>query len=164
MRSTSADFIINKNAETNKPVWLFEIEYTTGVSLYLAAYASNIVWDSKTFVSYQIRHQGLSENMEGQADSVSVQLGNADRYIQSFLESYDGLRGCKVTVHLIFADDLAAYSVISHVFYVDSSGANEQSVTLSLTSKIDLLQVQLPTVLFDRDTFPNVPGPFEVLL
>lgn len=165
MKTASSSFIQNKNAETSEPRWLFDIHYGTGSSqvIYLATGDSNKVFDGKTYLATPpITHRGLAEGMEGRNERVELQIGNADRYMQSFLEAYDGLRGQEVTIRMVFDDDLTLASSLSYSFTVDASSSNAQTVTLALVSSIDLLNIQLPGRLFSREMFPNVPAQDKV--
>ncbi len=84
-------------------------------------------------------------------DSVNLTVANVSRVIQSYLESYD-LRGKKVSIKTVWANQLADTSAyIEDVFYIDSYTADQDNVSFVLTSKFDVLDVELPLRRYSRN-------------
>lgn len=146
MKTTDSTFISEKNKRENKPIWLYEIyDYDgAGSNLYFAEWDQDVVFDSITYTRFPIKHDFISSNTSGQIDTVQITLGNVSRLIQAYLENYD-LRGCKVKIKIVFANHLAdASAMVQDTFYIDSYSANDQSVTFLLSSKFDVLDLELP--------------------
>jgi len=152
MRSLDSDFIAKKNAQENQPIFLYTIyDYDGSTDLFFTNYDTNITFDGQEYSRFPITHEFISENTKGQIDSIKVTLGNVSRLIQAHLENYD-FRGLKVEIKQVFADlldDPDAY--IKHIYYVDSYTADQQSVEFNLTSKFDVLEVELPARKFSRN-------------
>ena len=163
-KTSSADFVANKNAQEKQPRWLYKIETDTN-PLYLTNEPGGITFDGNLFRDdVSIAHGGIGENIEGRMDRVQLLLGNAEREIQSLLESDDGLRGKKVTIWQIFADDLAADSFLSWDFTVDSVSSSVETIVLDLVWQGDLLSRMVPTKLYARKDFPSAPAPDQVVV
>ena len=165
-RNVPDAFIAEKNALTNAPIWLYRVNRSDTPTVegeedwFLAEYPENVAYfkdinTAQTYLAFPLRHGGIHENGEGRIDSLEVTVANVSREIQYELETRDGLRGRKVTIRQVFADHLddpAAY--IEDIFYIDAVAANEQHVTFTLTSKLDVLDIQLPYRRFTRDFCP----------
>ena len=96
--------------------------------------------------------------MEGRNERIEIQIGNADRYWQSFLLSYNYLKGQNVTIWQVFDDDLTLASSIREDFIIDKSAFNAQNITLNLISKIAfIMTLPFPGNTFSSEDFPNVP-------
>lgn len=152
MRSLDADFITQKNAEENKPIYLYAIyDYDGSSDLFLAEYDTDITFDGQVYTRFPIKHDFISENTKGQIDAVKLTLGNVSRLIQAYLESYD-LRGVKVDIIQVFSDTIAdADAYLKHTYYIDSYTADEQSAEFTLTSRFDVLDLGLPARAYSRN-------------
>lgn len=152
MRNINSTFVSEKNAETNKPVRLYTIwQYDGSNNLYFAEYDTNITFNSVTYTAFPITFDVVSENNQGSIDSVNVTVGNVSRIIEAYIQAND-MRGKKVTIKTVWANQLAnADAYIDDIFYIDSYTSSEQSVTFSLTSKFDLLDIQLPLRRYSRN-------------
>ena len=153
MRTLDSDFVLEKNKQENKPIFLYTIyDYDGSTDLFLTNYNENVTFDSQEYTAFPIIHEFTSENTQGQVDSVRLTLGNVSRLMQAHLEAND-FRGVKVEIKQVFADVLEdADAYIKHVYYVDSYTADQLSVEFILTSKFDVLEVELPARKFSRNT------------
>jgi lambda family phage minor tail protein L len=149
-------FLAEKNAATNAPVWLYRIQIddTPTNDLFLAESDADVsyfkdVSTAQTYTAFPITHAGIGSNLDGEVDQLNVTVANVNLLIQAYLEQNAGLRGNKVTVRLVFRDALADPTAhIESVFYIDSAQATAQSVSFTLTSKMDLLNTTLPRRTF----------------
>ena len=76
------------------------------------------------------------------------------RLIQAYLEDDETytFRGKKVTIKRVWRDQLGdgdAYT--DDVYYIDSYSADQNNVTFTLTSKFDVLDVELPARKYSRN-------------
>lgn len=150
---TNAAFIAEKNQSANRPVFLYKIEDYDGASsnLFFTNHDSNVTFDGQVYTKFPILHEAISDNSRGEIDSVVCRVGNASRLIQAYLELYDW-RGKKVTITQVFLDEIAdADAKISFVFYIDNYKATDTEVEFTLTSKFDLLDIQLPLGTYNRN-------------
>lgn len=153
MRSINSTFKTEKNSSTNKPLRLYTLENYDGAShnLYLAEFDTDIVFNGITYTKFPISIDTISENNKAMIDSVNLTVANVSRVIQSYLESYD-LRGKKVSIKTVWANQLADTSAyIEDVFYIDSYTADQDNVSFVLTSKFDVLDVELPLRRYSRN-------------
>ena len=151
-REIDATFKQEKAKQENRPVFLYIIEdYDGSNDLYLAGYDEDVVYNAATYIRFPITHEFIGENNQGQIDQVKVRLANVSRLIQLYLEQYD-FRGKKVVIRTVWADQLAdpdAY--IDDIFYIDNYTADQNNVEFTLTSKFDVLGVDLPARRYARN-------------
>jgi len=152
MRTLDADFITEKDKQENQPIFLYTLyEYDGSNNLYYTSYTTDITFDGVTYSKFPITHEQVTENTTGEIDEVKIAIGNVSRLIQSYLESYD-LRGKKVSIKTVWANDLADTSnYIEDIYYIDSYVADQNNVTFKLTSKYDVLNLELPTRKYSRN-------------
>jgi lambda family phage minor tail protein L len=146
MRTPDSDFIEEKNKDENSPIRLYTIEDYDGSSndITLAENDEDVVFDSVTYTKFPIVCERISENTQGEIDYVRLILANVSQVIQGYLHSYD-FRGKKVTITTVFRDHLdEPDAAIQDVYYIDSYIVDLKNVALTLTSKFDLLDVELP--------------------
>jgi lambda family phage minor tail protein L len=168
-RPITNNVIAEKNAATCRPIWLYRInisdtpEVSGEEDLYFAESNENIdffetnggVNSPRTYLRWPIRHQGLGENTEGRTETPTIVAGNITREIQAFLEERDFLRGRKVTIRQVFADRLTnPLDYIEDVFVIDTVAVDQSRARFQLTSRAELLQVELPRRLQLRNHCP----------
>jgi len=151
-REIDPTFKQEKAKQENRPVFLYIIEdYDGSNDLYLAGYDEDVIYNGVTYTRFPITHEFTGENNQGQIDQVKVRLANVSRLIQLYLEQYD-FRGRKVIIRTVWADQLAdpdAY--IDDIFYVDNYTADQNNVEFTLTSKFDVLGMDLPARRYARN-------------
>jgi lambda family phage minor tail protein L len=153
MYTQNATFKDNKNLPSNQPIFLYTIENFDGASnnLNFAEWDADVVYDGVTYSKFPIKHDGIGENSHGELDSILVTVANVNRAIQAYLEAYD-LRGKKVVITIVFADQLAdADANIKFTYYIDNYTANQDTVDFSLSSKYDVIDITLPLAKFYRN-------------
>ena len=153
MRSINSTFKAEKNSSTNKPIRLYTLENYDGASnnLNLAEYDTDIVFNGITYTRFPITIDMISENNKSMIDTVNLTISNVSRVIQSYLESYD-LRGKKVSIKTVWANQLAdANAYIEDVLYIDSYTADQNNVSFILTTKFDVLDVELQLRRYSRN-------------
>jgi len=163
-KDTDLSFVKEKNKDQNEPIWLYRVAIDDNINndLFVAESDENInyykdVNTPQIYTAIPIQHDNITENTKGQIDTVNISWGNASSEIIAFVENYNGLRGCKVTSRQVFRKHLAdseepnynAY--LEYIFYIDSCIINNQDVTFSLTSGLDVLETQLPKFTYSRD-------------
>jgi len=149
-------FITEKNKAANAPIMLYEISIPTPPStLRLCEWDTIIHYPTSggyDYIPFPLKHEGISCNALGEIDSVKVRLSSVDRSIISALITNNGLIGSKVVMKLVFLDQLAdATAFVSSTFYIDSVDTTEKEAIFSLSSKLDLYEVQIPARDFQRD-------------
>jgi len=153
MRSVNNNFSVSKNQQSNQPIFLYTIFNYDGAStnLYFADYSENVTYDGQEYIKFPISHDAITEDTTGEISSVSVTLSNVSRLIQAYLETYD-FNGKKVYITLVWGnqlDDTDAY--LREIFYIDSYTADQNNVSFTLTSKFDVLSLQLPARKYSRN-------------
>jgi lambda family phage minor tail protein L len=149
-KTPSAGFTAEKNKqESSSLIHLYEVEYTPDTYLYFCDYDQDVTYPAvsggQLYVKFPISHDQLSENSDGSVDQVRVSAANADRILGGYVELYNGLRGMRVNIKTVFIsllDDASAY--IEDTFVVDSCVIGETEVSLLCTSRLDVMDVQLP--------------------
>lgn len=147
-----AGFITEKNKQQNRPVYLYRVfDYDGSNDLYFTNHDEDVTFDGQVYTSFPVSHDSVADNTSGEIDQVTAKLANVSREIQAYLETYDW-RGLKVTITAVFLDALAdAEDAVVHTFYIDNYTADEESVSFVLTTKFDLLDIQLPLRVYNRN-------------
>jgi len=150
-------FIAEKNLEVNAPIWLYRIDTDGNPAndLLLAEWDVDVVYPASggdLYQAFPVTHSGLESSSDGKVDVVEVTVANVTRYIQSYLESSDGLRNRKVVIKQVFSDLLAdAAAYIEDTFYVKSVTVTDAAAVFRLSSKLDILKVRLPLRRYARN-------------
>ena len=148
----NATFRDEKNKKENAPIMLYEIEVTPSNILYLAEYDQDVIYGGETYLKFPLTHEMVSMNIMGEIDAIKLKTSNVSREIGALLIANDGLRGKRVTLKLVFADQLSDASAnITDTFYIDGSSINEGAAEFLLTSKLDIYDVELPGRMFERN-------------
>lgn len=153
MKDVNSTFTTEKNKRENKPVFLYTLYDYDGASsnLYFAEWDSDVTFDGVTYTRFPIKHQMIKSNTQGQIDTVQLTIGNVSRLIQAYLETYD-LRAKKVKIRMVFSDQLAdASAYIDEVFYIESYSADDTNAQFNLSSKFDVMDVELPNRRYMRN-------------
>jgi len=153
MRDLNATFITEKNKQENKPLFLYTIYDYDGsdTNLYFCEYDTNVTFDSQEYTKFPITHESIGENTKGQIDAVRIMLSNISRLIQAYLEDND-FRGKKVRILTVWADHLDdADAYTEDIFYIDSYSADQDNVVFTVTSKFDVLGVEIPARKYSRN-------------
>lgn len=153
MRPIDSANTTRKNLPANKPIFLYTVFNYDGANnnIYFAEWDSNVTFNSIVYTRFPITHDFVSENSQGRIDSIKLTVCNISRLIQGYLELYD-FRKKKVTIQMVWADNLSdSDPVLSDTFYIDKYSADEKNVTFELTSKFDILILQLPARMYMRN-------------
>lgn len=151
-KTTSDNFKEQKNTLGSQPIHLFTVEDydSAGNSLHWAAYPSSVEFDGVTYDPAPISFDSVKENNSGQIDTTTVTVSNVTRIIGGYLEAYD-LKGKMVVLKTVFANRLGeSDAYIDDVYFIDSYSMDAYNVSFVLTSKFDVLSVQLPMRKFTR--------------
>jgi len=152
MYTQDSTFKSEKNKASNQPIYLYSIEnYDGSTDLNLAEWDTDVIYDGVTYTKFPIKHDEISENSQGEIDTLKVTVANVNRLIQSYLEGYD-LRGKKVTITLIWANQIAdADANIKFIYYIDNYTATQDTVEFVLSSKYDIIDLTLPSGIYNRN-------------
>lgn len=147
---TNAAFESEMRKRNTKPIFLYTIyDYIgTGANIYFAGSDQNITFDSIEYQKFPITHDEITENTQGEVDTIKISISNIARYIEYYLQNYD-LRGKKVSIKLVHSDlldDPDAY--VEFAQYIDSYQSDVQNVVFNLMSKFDVLDHQVPGRIF----------------
>jgi len=148
-----SDFLKQKNAITNAPIYLYTIYDYDGVgnNLTLAEWSEDIVFNGVTYQKFPISHDEIGDNSQNQTPAIKVKISNVSRLIQYYLEIYDW-RGKKVKITLVWLDKLDNTDCkLDFTFFIDSYIANEQVAEFNLLPKVDALGVTLPRRTYSRN-------------
>jgi lambda family phage minor tail protein L len=158
-RDAGPTFIEQKNLRVNQPIYLYEINFKYPENdplnwLYFAGVNFNVDFGEplKRYYKFPIEFDNVSENAQGEVDTVEVRVSNVSRDIQYYLEQYNALRGKKIIIKTVWAnklDDPDCY--IRDVYYVSRVVTNDVNAIFTLTSKFDLMEVSLPRETYSRN-------------
>ena len=152
MRDLNNTFIAEKNAETNKPTYLYTIEDYDGIGtdLHLTNMKDDVIFNGVTYTSFPIRHDAIEETTDGKINAVEISVGNASRLIQAYLNQYD-FRDKKVIITLVFRDVLGDPTTKTEdIYYINNWRASALSVFFVCTSRLDVLGQKIPARKYSR--------------
>jgi lambda family phage minor tail protein L len=151
-RDLSNTFVFEKNKSSNRPINLYIIEKYDGVNdLRFAQYDADVTYQGDVYSRFPLTHENISENTQGEIDQVVVTLSNISRLIQGYLETYD-LRGKKVTIRKVWANQLSDPNAFTDmIYFIDSYTADENNVVVTLSSKFDVRDFELPARRYSRN-------------
>ena len=146
--STNNAFKNQKNSQVNKPIFLYAIRITEGPPeqwWYFTSWTENVTYDGQLYTKYPIKHDFISENMEGQSPKLRVTVANVNRFIQAYLETYEGLRDCLVNIKLVWYDTLSDTSAfIADSYNIEMTEANSGNASFTLAPKVDIVALKVP--------------------
>jgi phage-related protein len=153
MKSVVTDFIIQKNklGEAITPIYLYAIQYdsVSNLWLYYSSIASDVVFNGVTYSKNAIKHDSIKEDSSGMLGSLSLKIQNVDKVMQYYLQNYGGLKEKKCLISIVWLEALSnSNCVIEHEYYIKSSTAENDMVSLNLGSAIDVLNLIVPKVVF----------------
>ena len=131
-RTLTNTFIENKNAQTNKPVYLYTLyDYDDASSnLYFAEYNEDITYDGQTYQAFPITYDIVSENMHGEIDTIKLAVSNVSRLVEAYIENYRHFTG------IANATKIVAYKIVNQTGkgYVSDLISAMASVILNRTT------------------------------
>ena len=145
-RDLTTAFLEKSAAKEHALVYLYTVHDCNGAGddLRFAGWTQNVTFDGLLYTKFPVSHEDIGEQAAGEIDSVRITLGNVSRLVQSYLELYEW-RGLKVTITTVWADLLADPTAkLVDIYYIDDLASDVKHVTVSCTSKLDVLEVKLP--------------------
>jgi len=163
MREISDSFkeMKNKVGDRITPIYLYSIQYDAVASkwLRLCNHPTDITFDGITYSKYVIRHSGTTENLNGRIDKVNLSIGNVDRNLQYYLDTYDGLKGKKVEISLVWLEKIDVVdSVMTDEYYIEDSTSNRNAVSLTLASGMDETFIDITVAFYLRGRTAGTQG------
>jgi lambda family phage minor tail protein L len=147
MKDVTAIFTSEKNKRENQPILLFILEDYDGAGndLRFARYDIDVVFDGEIYLKFPITFNEIGENSQGSIDTVTITVCNVSRLIQSYLNDYSGLRGKKVIIRLVWANQLLSPTAkLDAAVYIDTAAADDTDVQFVCTTKLDILERKIP--------------------
>jgi len=146
MKIVSDSFIQQKNKQFTNSIMLYGIRYnaTANAWLYYTNYSAEVTFDGITYVPAVIRHDAFKENLSGRLEKVKLEIGNVDKVIQYYVDSYSALRKAKVSIKQV----LTCYD--EQVFYIEGCTVNSIVAKFVLGSSFDVMNAKLPKRTFSR--------------
>jgi lambda family phage minor tail protein L len=149
------NFTTEKNKAENIAIMLYDVTLNDASIFRICEWDQIIEYPTGSGNVYQpfpVTHEGIGVNAMGEIDAIKVKMSNVDQTIMAILVASDGLVGNQVVMTLVFSNWLAdADANISGTYWIDSVESSEQEVIFTLTSKLDLYQVQIPGRIMMRD-------------
>lgn len=141
--------------DENRPVELYAI-YLDEETLYLAAHDQNVQFFNEegtptVYYASAIRRSSIRTNVESRVDECSVSLDNVTREMSAYM-AYNEFRGKRLKIIKVFLDHLGDFANHVIVFdgVMDSPSANQSSMTVAVTSRLDTLSVGVPRRIYQR--------------
>ena len=137
MLSIPAALIAEKNALSNSSPFLVLCEIAlaspASTTLRLVKNEVNITWDGETWSAFPFGLSDLGESGKNEVPSISLNVSNVSRAMQSYIEQYDGGIDATVTIRVVHADHLAETDPMVELQYtVTGCAANSKEVTFTL--------------------------------
>jgi len=144
------NLITEKNKTNLSYYTLFELYISDTNILRFVSNDNPITFDGNSYQPYPINYENIAENGNNEIETIQVSVSNVSREIQSIIDQNE-LRKCKVKIIIIFKDKIDDTDAkIEDVFYIDSFETSEQTVIFTLSTKFDVMGVQLPGRIYTR--------------
>lgn len=103
----SAAGLIEKNKLSNDKPWLvlLELDLPDGTAVHIVRNNEDIIWNGIEWIAFPFDMSDKTEDMKS-IPVLNIQVSNVARIMQSYLEEYDGLTDCLVTIRLVHAGHL----------------------------------------------------------
>ncbi len=151
MRTTENNVIEEKNKATLEYYNLYEIKIADNDILRFVANDYPITFNNKTYNPFPISHSEISENSNSEIESMQITVSNVSRFVQKFCEDVE-MRGKEIKIITVFKDKLdVSTAKIEDKYYIDSYEINEKNAVFTVSTKFDVLGVQLPKRVFTKN-------------
>lgn len=145
-------FTEEKNKQENTPIMLYTIVFPGATNVTLAEWDVDVLYNGITYITFPLKHEGISKNILGETDTVKVVLSNVNREMAAILLSYGGLIDYQIDLMLVFANHLDdADANIMETYWVDNSSIAEGECVFILSTRLDLFQIKLPRRTMNRN-------------
>ena len=153
MRIVGDSFKQAKNADLVRPIFLYSVclDPTGNVWKRWTNWSTGVTFDGIEYDFYAISHSALAEDGSGQIQNGSLVISNANREIQALLDEYDGWRERQVIITQVWEQTLSdPTAFISDMLVVKEVTVTEKRATISLSSELDVMNVQIPRKVMTR--------------
>jgi len=154
-RPLSPNVAAEAKKEANRPVELYAI-YLDEETLHLAAHDQNVQFFNEDgtptlYYASGIRRSSIRTNVESRVDECSVSIDNVTREMSAYMAHHE-FRGCRLKIVKVFLDHLGDFAnhVIIFDGVMDAPVANQHAMTVSVTSRLDTLNVSVPRRHYQR--------------
>lgn len=154
-RPLSPNMAAETKKEANRPIELYAI-YLDEETVYLAQHDQNVQFYNEEgtptlYYASGIRRSSIRTNVESRVDECSVSLDNVTREMSAYM-AHNEFRGRRLRVIKVFLDHLDDYANHAIVFdgVMDAPAANQSAMTVSVTSRLDTLNVGVPRRHYQR--------------
>jgi phage-related protein len=151
LKTLTAALIIEKNKLANTSPWitLLRVTLADATILKLAAYPSDVTFNSETYTACPCVIEPIGEVASGNIGTLRVAVANVNRLISSYLETND-LLGNAVTVRVVHASHLSSSTdKIDFAYRINRVIVTDEVATFELGHE-DLMRLQIPRQRFLR--------------
>lgn len=154
-RPLSPSMASESKKDINRPVELYAI-YLDDETVYLAAHDQNVQFFDENgtptlYYASALKRSAIRTNVESRVDECSVSLDNVTREMSAYM-AHNEFRGRRLRIVKVFLDHLDDYAnhVIIFDGVMDAPAANQSAMTVSVTSRLDTLNVNVPRRHYQR--------------
>lgn len=145
MLDTNATTSTAINSPEITSYYLYEINYADGQEpLRWTNWSTNVQHGGKTYEPKAIKHDEMGISADGKINDVTVEVGNVDRQIQLYIETYEMI-GKRVKVIQVFP---GLPDTIEATFIIKGADARKDTVKFTLSLGFDILNAALPGRVF----------------
>lgn len=126
--------LIEKNKLSNDKPWLLllELNLPDGSNIYIVRNNEDITWNGIEWIAFPFDTSDKTEDMKS-LPVLNIQVSNVSGIMQSYLEEYDGLVDCPVTIRLVHTAHLDSITPeIEETFNVQETDYDEEWVKFAL--------------------------------
>ena len=123
--------------------FLYEIFYTETESIKWTNWDENYVKDGKVYEVQTISSPNIVQSNDGKINGLSLEIGNAERQIQFYIEKYD-LQGKVVKITEVIIDNKKLVGENEVTYRISSIKTTKDKGTIGLSIGLDFLKIQCP--------------------
>jgi len=146
MRQLPANITLQKNKLNCPDPWLIllDVHLTDGVNtttLYFARNTENVNYQGREYLAFSFDIDSMKQTSSGQIPSLVLSIANVTKFIQPYLEKYNGGMGSSIKITVINTKYLAEnYTELEMEFDVIACYSTSQSVSFTLGAPNPLSQ------------------------
>jgi len=150
----SGNVTTKKDLAEIMPVEIYDLflgdqDHADSETIKLVGYINNIDFfdtdgNAATYTAWRIRRSAVSKTTDTEVDTISIEADNVTEAMAGYAASYDGLRGKRIVVRLIFRDLLSSSADAKIVFdgTIDTAQFEGNKCIISVTSQLGSLKMK----------------------
>lgn len=142
MLNLADDTLLETHSDQLITFSLYELKYSPDEEpICYTNWDEEVAYRGRLYTPTAIKHSDMSQSSDGKISDVTLDIGNADRIIQTYIERYD-LVGKRVKIIQYFYG--SSNGTIQGTFKIKAVKAGKESATFTLSIGLDYIKSEIP--------------------